>query len=179
MIITEPEFNLDETNYENHRIYDIIDDSIKEKMDDLDIVIDIILYDYTNVKNIFEKYGPSKWGHTRSKNILKLYEKVYFSELLSRWVGPFSEKISKEIIDVVNSNVSKGYKPKDIVYYLAFSHGSINFILPTDKKKNLIYQLFPDIPKEKIDNWYLTGVKEAKKRVDLIIKKLSKKYKNE
>lgn len=176
MIITEPEFNLNEDIYESRQIFSVIADSLKEKMDDLDIATDVLLYNHDIVIDVLRKYGSSKWGVTRSKKILSLYEKIYISNLISRWVGPFSNRISKDLIKAVNNFIEKGNKPKEIIYYLPFSHGSINFILPTEDKKKIIYQLFPDIPQEKIQEWYLDGVKEATKRVNITIEKLSEKF---
>ena len=145
MIITEPEFNLDEKTYENRQVYDSMKNSIKEKMDNLEFINDVILYDYDDVKNNIKQYGPSIWGYKRSKEINNIYETVYISNLISRWFGPFPKRISKDVLDAVNSFVEKGHKPRDIIYYLAFSQGSINFIMPTDEKKNIIHRLFPDI----------------------------------
>ena len=179
MIITEPEFNLDENTFENRQVYDIMKDSIKEKTDNLEFVTDVILYDYNTVKNNLKKYGTNTWGYKRSKEILELYEKVYLSNLISRWFGSFPKGVTTEICNAVNSFIEKGNKPKDIVYYLAFSHGSINFIQPTEEKKKIIYQLFPDIPHEKIDEWYLAGVDEAQNRAEATIDKLSHYFKDE
>ena len=81
-------------------------------------------------------------------------------------------KIHPEILEGIDNIKKSGHSEEELVRYIAHSKASMNFFSPTKEKINLLYRLFPDISKDKINSLYLEGVQEARKYSDFVLEKL-------
>lgn len=164
MIIAEPEFHLDEKGFDKRLIYDILTSSVKEKEDDLTLVQYLLPYDMDLVNEALKRYGRSVLGYERFRKVIKIYESMKVSDNISYWFGPFYEPKRGASDDSLKgiAQLLEKYKAKDLIYYLAFSRGSISFINETPEKFELICQLFSNISRENVKKWYLEGLTDAK-----------------
>jgi len=183
MIITEPEYLIDEIAYEKRQLYGEIEELVKEDIDDIYIAASLPLYDPDITRDVLDKYGITLLGKKRTERIKILYEKIWAGHIIAQWLdyplmpNRTEYEIHPEIFEGINNIKKLGHSEEELVRYIAHSKASMNFISPTKEKINLLYRLFPDIPKNKINSLYLEGVQEARKYSDFVLEKLKVVFK--
>ena len=178
MIITEPEYLIDEIAHEKRQLYEEIEELVKEDIDDIYIAASLPLYDPDVTRDVLTKYGTRLLGRKRSKRIRNLFEKIWASHVIALWLdyplipNRTVDEIHPDIFEGIDNIKKLGHSEEELVRYMAHSKASMNFISPTKEKINLLYRLFPDIPKDRINSLYLEGVQEARKYSDFVLEKL-------
>jgi len=67
---------------------------------------------------------------------------------------------------------------KNIIFYLPFSHVSLNFIIPNAYKEKLLTRFFPQLPLETIHQWLSEGAVSANMVAEQKLKDLRDALKN-
>jgi len=184
MIITEPEYLIDEIAHEKRQLYEEIEELVKEGIDDIIIAASLPLYDPDITRDVLSKYGTRLFGRKRLKSIKNLYEKIWACHVISSWLNfplmpnRYENEVHPEIFEGISNVIELGHTEEELIRYMAHSRGSVNFSSPTKKKMNLLYKLFPNLPKDKINMLYLEGVKEARKYSDYVWKELKQTFDN-
>ena len=178
MIITEPEYLIDEIAHEKRQLYEEIKELVKKNIGDIYITASLPLYDPDITRDVLDKYGNTLLGRKRSKRIKSLYEKIWASHIVAQWLdyplmpNRTENEIHPEIFEGIDNIKKLGHSEEELVRYIAHSKASMNFISPTKEKINLLYRLFPDILKNRINSLYLEGVQEARKYSDFVLENL-------
>jgi len=178
MIITEPEYLIDEIAHEKRQLFEEIEELVEEDIDDIYIAASLPLNDPDITRDVLQKYGTRLLGRKRSKRIRNLFEKIWASHVIAQWLDypliPIrtGNEIPPEIFESIDNIKKLGHTENEIVRYIAHSKASMNFISPTKEKINLLYRLFPNMSKNRINSFYLEGVQEARKYSDFVLEKL-------
>jgi len=170
MIITEPEYLIDEMSHEKRDIYRRLEEwARKRDVTDLYIASSLPLFNESEIViETLNTYGEMLLGRTRSKNVMELYKKIQASNWLSLH-GPLlinRHEVPEILQKQVSQLLSEGYKSEDLIKYLAFSRSPINYAQPTEDKINFISRLFPNVPKKNVRSLYLEGVQTVKEMAD-------------
>jgi len=172
MIITEPEFLIDEMSHEVRSIYDRIERWSKQKgIADEYIAFSLPQFeDSTIVLETLSTYGARLLGNKRAERIISLYKKIQVSNWLSFLHRPriiSRNEIPATIKKQVAQLLKEGHKPEDLVRYLAHSRGPADYHQPSEDKIIFLQNLFSDLPKEKVRKLYLEGVDEINKFAEI------------
>ena len=182
MIITEPEYLIDEIAHEKRQLFEEIEELVKEDIDDIYIASSLPLHDPEITRDLLQKYGTRLLGRKRSKRIRNLFEKIWASHVIALWLNypliPIrtENEIPPEIFEGIDNIKKLGHTENELVRYIAHSKTSMNFISSTKEKINLLYRLFPNMSKNRINSLYLEGVQEAREYSDFVSEKLERAF---
>jgi len=134
MIITEPEYLIDEIAHERRQLFEEIEELVKEDIDDIYIASSLPLYDPQITRDVLQKYGTRLLGRKRSQRIKNLFEKIWASHVTALWLDypmiPIrtENEIPSEIFEGIDNIKKLGHTENELVRYIAHSKVSMNFI---------------------------------------------------
>ncbi len=178
IVLTDPIYLIDEDAHQRRNIFheiielDTLGDTATE------IAGSLLLNDEANVLEVINNYAHLEIGRKKTNELKKVYKKMAASRNLALVMDYVDDGLieEEEKRNLISKFTDQGITIRDLVYYLPFCTTSLNFILPTQRKKEIIYGSFPSVPRKKINEWYEAGIEEAKKLVDKTIERLRKRY---
>lgn len=159
LIVTLPEFSIDESGYEKRWVKSELREYGREGKSSLFIASSMLLFKKQNVADVLDVFGRKYLGSQKWKETHELYEKLYASNCVARAIDGFEyydQKEKKEAMDFIQKLIND-FGIKNIIFYLPFSHVSLNFIIPNAYKEKILERFFPQLPLETIHKWLSEG----------------------
>jgi len=178
IILTDPDYLIDEDAHQRRNIFQEIIELNHLGDSATEIAGSLLLNEELNVLEVLENYAYLEIGRKKTNELKRIYKKMVASRNLAITMGYVDEGFIKneETRNLITKYREQGITTRDLVYYLPFCLSDLNFVSPTQRKKQIIYSSFPTVPREKIDEWYESGVEEAKQLIDKTLDRLHTKW---
>lgn len=159
LIVTLPEFSVDESGYEKRWIKSELEEHGAADKSSLFIASSLLLFRKQNVMDVLNIFGRKYLGNQKWKEAEEFYEKMYASNSVAQIIDGFEYYEPMEKKEAMNfiQKLIADFGIKNIIYYLPFSHVSMNFIIPNEYKEELLTRFFPQLPLETIHQWLSEG----------------------
>jgi hypothetical protein len=180
LIVTLPEFSIDESGYEKRCIKSELREYGRDNKSSLFIASSLLSFKKQNVAAVLDVFGRKYLGRQKWEETHELYEKLYVSNSVAQTIDSFEyydKKEKKEVMDFIQKTAND-FLIKNIIFYLPFSHASLNFIIPNAYKEKILQKYFPQLPLETIHQWLSEGAVSAKSIVDQKLKDLRNALQN-
>jgi hypothetical protein len=159
LIVTLPEFSIDENGYEKRWLQSNLEDYSKENKSAIFIASSILTFKKEIIGSIMHFYGQKYLGAEKFKETIDLYEKMFTSNNIARIIEsyPFYSPQEKTEAKIFLQETAKKNGVKNLIFYLPFSHCSTNYIIPTVKKEKHLEKFFSNVTMAQIHEWLTAG----------------------